>query len=317
MIHADRPIPAPQPVDSALNRVNPKTGLTERGEANAHYAGIPRPSKAFDFSRYRETPVCQALDQLFHGKCAYCESPYRAVDALDVEHFRPKGGVDEAPAHPGYWWLAADWRNLLPSCPACNQRRKHVEYMPGMSLEAIERALLAKPASTSGKANRFPMLDKNWVIAVDADLAVEDPLLINPCDREPEIYLEWVFDRDPATPIWNADPVVPFLRARLAGAGDDPHGDASIKIFGLNRVGVVKARIQQVRSIQRLCLPIINTLAILKTQADTTTPLAQLLFTQLAQYKATLQQTTAPDELYAGMARAFFREFEDDLARFP
>lgn len=47
---------------------------------------------------------------------------------LDVEHFRPKSEIDEvdpatfrpvpgrAPTAPGYYWLAAAWSNLLPSC---------------------------------------------------------------------------------------------------------------------------------------------------------------------------------------------------------
>jgi hypothetical protein len=61
----------------------------------------------------------------------------------DAEHYRPKGAVkykteagelEDATCevlnprqgrivtqrHPGYFWLAYDWRNLLPSCVFCN-----------------------------------------------------------------------------------------------------------------------------------------------------------------------------------------------------
>src|SRR5262245_43420933 len=122
MIRVQRP-KEPAVVAAALRRPFPKfENKTELERARAYYKSKPSPAKAFKFQRYSEFAVCQALDDLFHGKCAYCESSYRAVDSRDVEHFRPKGGVTEAPEHPGYWWLAASWSSLLPSCPPCNQR---------------------------------------------------------------------------------------------------------------------------------------------------------------------------------------------------
>ncbi|MEF9674035.1 hypothetical protein QNM99_25505 [Pseudomonas sp. PCH446] len=45
---------------------------------------------------------------------------------MDVEHYRPKGAVSEDASHPGYWWVAMDWDNLLPSCIDCNRKRKQV-----------------------------------------------------------------------------------------------------------------------------------------------------------------------------------------------
>jgi len=315
MIKTARPMPAPADVSAALQKKFVENGLTERAAAEAYYNVVPRPSKSYDFKRYREIPVVQALNSLFNGKCAYCESAYIAVDALDVEHFRPKAGVDEAPNHPGYWWLAADWTNLLPSCPPCNQRRKQAEFQLGMSFEEIERALLSKPSSTSGKANAFPVLGNNWVTAVDADLSVEDPLLINPCERDPDDYMEWVFDRDLQQPIWKADPVVPFLRPKLVNGGDDPHGEASIKIFGLNRVGVVKSRVQQIKVLQGACPPILDVLDDLGDEPDATTARAIKLLARLRDYKALLLQHAMPGAVYAGMARAFVREFEADLDR--
>lgn len=68
----------------------------------------------------------------FHGKCAYCEKTITNQYG-EIEHYRPKSGVlheNRSPVylesegavipHPGYYWLAYDWHNLLPSCTICN-----------------------------------------------------------------------------------------------------------------------------------------------------------------------------------------------------
>src|SRR5690242_11153758 len=53
----------------------------------------------------------QAFRDHFHNKCWYCEA---RTDRMlgDMDHYRPKGEVAEDSAHPGYWWLAYDWRNF-------------------------------------------------------------------------------------------------------------------------------------------------------------------------------------------------------------
>src|SRR5262249_6192965 len=139
MIYVYRP-PESDAVREALGRRGRTDKLTEIEKARAYYNRNPIPKKTFEFTRYKEWAVCRALDDLFHEKCAYCESSYRAVDSCDVEHYRPKGGVTESPKHRGYWWLAAHWQNLLPSCPPCNQRRYHTIYDPSMTLEEFEQA---------------------------------------------------------------------------------------------------------------------------------------------------------------------------------
>jgi hypothetical protein len=98
------------------------------------------------------------LFDLFYGKCAYCESKPLAVTSGDVEHYRPKAKITGDknwpgdPEHPGYYWLAYDINNLLPSCESCNRN--------------------------FGKMNRFPV---NGQHAPDeASLVNEEPLLLNP-----------------------------------------------------------------------------------------------------------------------------------------
>ena len=109
------------------------------------------------------------LENLFHKKCAYCEGIYEGGAWMDVEHFRPKGKVtvDHNPGntvkitnpagkeidHPGYYWLAYDWRNLLLSCNKCNRG--------------------------AGKMNQFPVAGIRSCCHEDS-LEVEEPLLLNP-----------------------------------------------------------------------------------------------------------------------------------------
>lgn len=122
----------------------------------------------------------------FHGKCAYCEqaitNPHNQPG--DVEHFRPKGRVtneDGTPVvvrddggareHPGYYWLAYDWRNLLPSCNGCN--RKQTDPHSGTMI---------------GKGMVFPV--RNFRAIRPGEEAREEPLLLHPVWDDPEEHLD-------------------------------------------------------------------------------------------------------------------------------
>ena len=96
------------------------------------------------FSYYKNDAVKARLVDLFHGKCAYCESFYSSTQPMDVEHFRPKGAVAEDDEHPGYYWLAATWENLLPSCIDCNRQRNQFDVVEGETISL-------------GKKDRFPI----------------------------------------------------------------------------------------------------------------------------------------------------------------
>jgi uncharacterized protein (TIGR02646 family) len=105
-------------------------------------------------------------DSPFYGKCAYCECYITGFQHGDIEHFRPKGGVtdefDRVIPHPGYYWLAYDWRNLLPSCIACNQAT------------SVNNKKI-------GKHNRFPVIGIH--AQNQSEIANEQPLLINPASE--------------------------------------------------------------------------------------------------------------------------------------
>ena len=61
--------------------------------------------------RYGKPAVRTALNKMFDGKCAYCESFVGAVATPHIEHFRPKNI---------YVSLTFEWTNLHLSCPICN-----------------------------------------------------------------------------------------------------------------------------------------------------------------------------------------------------
>ena len=117
----------------------------------------------------------------FFGKCAYCETPIEDIFPGDVEHYRPKAKVTDEKGnvifkqkndgtfildddgnkilHPGYYWLAYEWTNLIPSCTYCNRLKKDF-----------------------GKGSAFPVKDFNVFKVGDEKL--EEPLLINPIDEK-------------------------------------------------------------------------------------------------------------------------------------
>jgi hypothetical protein len=303
-------------VIEALSKPFSNDGLTEIQRARKYYETNPPPRTAYPFKRYKEPPVCIALDSLFHEKCAYCESTYRAVDSRDVEHFRPKGGVTEAPHHPGYWWLAADWSNLLPSCPPCNQKRRQLAYEQSMTMEEFERARRNEPKNTSGKGNSFPVRERNWVTKENGNTNCEDPLLINPCERQPDKHLEWTFDWNKQIALWNADPITAFLRPRFRNDTEDPYGKASIAVYGLNRAGLFRERMERIKEMQVLLRIVVD--VIIKHAGTRPGSLAWAnLSVDLANHRKEFQASfTHAKKPYAGMGRAFLAKFDAELSQF-
>lgn len=63
--------------------------------------------------KYKHADIKNALVEMFHGKCAYCESAITHIDYGHIEHFKPKSTA-------AYYELAVDWSNLLLACGRCN-----------------------------------------------------------------------------------------------------------------------------------------------------------------------------------------------------
>jgi hypothetical protein len=172
----------------------------------------------------------QVIFDAFHGKCAYCESKIAADQPGDVEHYRPKRGVTDerdqpvmitssngtVAEHPGYYWLAYDWRNLLPCCSKCN------------------RPFRTALGTLAGKWNRFPV--KDFRATKSGEEEREQPLLLNPLLGRPEEHL--TVDRTG---------VIGWKTAE---------GRACVDLLLLNREALVEARRNaylQVKAMVHLC----------------------------------------------------------------
>jgi hypothetical protein len=181
----------------------------------------------------------------FYGKCAYCEAPIRDYQHGDVEHFRPKAGISdengqpvflldeegqvqvdaegEPVEHPGYYWLAYEWTNLLPSCVKCNQAG-------------------VRQGSTTGKHTRFPVEGRH--AQRPEEMAQEKPLLINPLS-----------DQEVDNPSHHL--VVDAKTGLMAHS--TPHGQACIDIFGLNvREQLVEDRRRACREVETLWVRLLH-----------------------------------------------------------
>ncbi len=172
---------------------------------------------------YAAEEVKAALEKLFHEKCAYCEAPLQE-QLFDVDHYRPKGKVYEAPGHPGYYWLLNEWSNLFPACAVCNRWNK-------------DKGTYDDPqcGATGGKGTHFPLAsDGIRAYAPDDDLELEKPLLLNPCLDHPEKHLGYRLDGS----VFSRD--------------EGERGAETIRIFEFNRKRAKSARLKRLREFRDL-----------------------------------------------------------------
>jgi 5-methylcytosine-specific restriction endonuclease McrA len=159
----------------------------------------------------------QVLYDAFHGKCAYCERKFVLDQSGDIDHFRPKGAVTDerdqvvritmpgggSGPHPGYYWLAYDWRNLLPTCARCN------------------RPARLQDGRLVGKSTRFPVQGQHqWEPGKEEQ---EAPMFLNPVFDDPQAHLGISMDTG-----------VIYAKS--------PRGQTCIDLLDLNREGLPEER---------------------------------------------------------------------------
>lgn len=233
MIRIDRrAVPAPELFES--NELRQHHRLAARFFVRPRAQG---PQRKFDWSPTMTTlrVALDPLRTLFNGKCAFCETAVRPVEG-EFSHFRPtEGAMDHAGSVSTvhYWWLAFDWRNCLHVCPEC--------------------------ARSKGK--RFPVRKRRAKVdTVGAKLRREEPLLLDPCDDDPNEHF-----------VFAEEGTVGSLTER---------GRISIEILSLNRSALVGARRDRiaearrdlVRPTVRLTIPAAQNLV--DTYAGSTAPFA-------------------------------------------
>lgn len=276
-------------------------GADERARAVAYYAEVPAAKKSYKFAAYKSDDVKSALRALFHGKCAYCEIRYEGSQPVDVEHYRPKGGVQESPDHRGYWWLAASWTNLLPSCIDCNRRRRQVSADYHMSLSELEEAHRnLDSAEAGGKQNAFPTFDAIWAAPNDDLDQMEMPLLIDPTRTDPNLYFNW-----PQAEL----PVV--LPSTEGIETNSPCAQTSIDVYALNRIGLVQSRLEIKQDLDlHLQLLRLNAADAIEAEGDR----RHILITRLTDHIIALRQRYEdPQHVFSTMLSAHIDAFEKEL----
>jgi hypothetical protein len=154
--------------------------------------------------------VKQFLFSLSNDFCGYCEGVVKPTGPGHVEHYRPKSSIKENPNHPGYYWLAYEIENYVPSCQNCNTNRK---------------------------SDHFPLQDESARVFDDSGLALEQPLLINPFEENPRKHLEFIDDTTNLKEF-----------GKLRALTDI--GEKSREIYDLNRGDLVHDRREEYRAIQ-------------------------------------------------------------------
>lgn len=248
-------------------------------ETSDAIAAVKR-GETFDYTAYKAADVVTALRTMFNKKCAYCEFPYAAGLSEDIEHFRPKGGVviDDKLATPGYYWLGAEWTNLLPACPDCNRKRTK-EFAHGMDM--------------SGKANIFPVEDEKKRWRKHRATCREVHLLLNPCDDQPASHLEFL----PGG----------VVRAKKLGRVASPRGAASIEVFGLRRTDLVEHRAEQERLVRTAIERALEAAEIADGERNAKRRAKQEGLARKLLDDA--RQLLKPDKPYLAVARAVFKEY--------
>lgn len=264
MRRVDRGSEPPPPALTTKDR----SGLTELERVRAHQQSVEPDKGSFAFAVYKAQEVKQRLEELFHGKCAYCETFYASSAPVDVEHFRPKGAVDGEPDHPGYWWLAMSWSNLLPSCIDCNRRRTQPTPDQSASLFALADGA-RRPENVrsvlTGKKDSFPVAGTR-ALPEASDFTAEEALLLDPCVDEPEEHIDFNVGGDRPIPLALPRPVpqgaapaalpaaagLAAAAAHAAAAGLSVRGAVSIQVYGLNRLRLVQDRLRVLRQLEYL-----------------------------------------------------------------
>lgn len=177
--------------------VNPRrAALKERERVKAFLADPLNKGKQPNFNVYKHDEVKIALWKLFGGKCAYCECKLGVI--YPVEHFRPKST---------YYWLASEWTNLLPSCSDCN---------------------------TLVKLDVFPLEEGSTRAQNPGEEVNEIPLLINPCEEDPLVLLEFHSAADNGEVVIRETPGLPQLALNKVAK--------SIALYSLNTKPLIDRR---------------------------------------------------------------------------
>jgi hypothetical protein len=183
------------------------------------------------------------LKTVFGNKCAYCETPAPVRWPVQVEHYRPKGAVTyrgqgantlqdartldaagKERVHPGYFWLAYNWRNLLPCCSRCNSAKGKNTQFPVGKLYVFLRQWTPQEADERARAVPSSTWPGMFYPAPEDLDRLEDPMLLNPRIHQPADHITF--------------------GVKGVGAGITPLGVHTLKVFDLEDEDLRQARQQ-------------------------------------------------------------------------
>jgi len=226
-------------------------------------AGLNRPARQ---QIWRD--LSASLSLLTKGKCWYSESLNPTSDK-NVDHFRPKGRVEEDTTHGGYWWLAFASSNFRYASQWCNQRRVDDEH-----------------GTSGGKADHFPLLANGIRARQEGDdLDLENPELLDPIDPDDWKLLTFLPDGYP-TP------------TKPEGTPEYQRASKSIQIYHLHCKQLANGRFAVAGAIQR----IVQDLERLRPRIDD--PQMRRLYKNR---QLELLRAIHPDAEYSAAARAYAR----------
>lgn len=169
----------------------------------------------FKDALYKE--MRKEIFEAYFNKCAYCEAYFVLDQTGDVEHYRPKGKItdenDKVVSENGYYWLAYDHNNLLPSCSKCNRPTKNIN------------------GKLVGKGTRFPVIGTFRATTHRKKLSKEKAVFLHPVFDEPTEHI--LFDEQTGMLIGKTD-----------------RGKMCIDLLDLNREGLPEHRRQIVTEVE-------------------------------------------------------------------
>ena len=192
------------------------------------------------------------LNNIFKDKCAYCETLIGATRAPGhAEHFRPKSGtknkdniedryvtgatIDHDGSkidHPGYFWLAYNWKNLVPSCTNCNTGPGKKNMFPINGDHILIKKLSDREVKRLTAAGVGPLASKKWkrfhYLDPDHLDTEEDRLLLHPYRDKPRDHIKFGIKGIEA--------------ARKINGKISENGKESIRVFALNDADLRIAR---------------------------------------------------------------------------
>lgn len=253
----------PEPPDFARRIAKAQAAITAM-----HARGECPKSDHFE-NRWRELRAIFVKAQF--GKCAYCERDVTPTSYGDVEHVRPKAGVQELTADRtrwgeeaeggnvvgrtprdvsswGYHWLAYAWTNYVLACDKCNR---------------------------SWKKNLFPLAEGPRLLP-PSSARKETPLLLNPFEG-PDPVKHLAFDE----------------RGQISARDDSRRGEATIRTCGLHRERLRNRREDVAKRLYRM----LRSLEDASSDEETDELLDQV------------EQLGAPDKEHAGMVRSIFEVY--------